>query len=103
MITDDIASVDKVLGKVLLVKVLPKKEKVTEGGILLPEVAQNEPDEFGEVVKVSEHTRGVEVGDTVHYSASAGRAFNYNGFDHKYINGPTESTDGDIWSVVKLK
>jgi len=58
---------NKVLARII------KQESVTDGGIILPETAQNEPQSYGEVISVGEEVVGIKEGDLIMFHKSAGQ------------------------------
>lgn len=59
----------------IIVKILEEDNK-TEGGIIVPEVAQGnlKPQEVGEVTSVGELVKEIEVGDTIMFNKHGGMA-----------------------------
>jgi chaperonin GroES len=63
----------KAVNDKIIVKILEEDNK-TEGGIIVPEVAQGnlKPQELGEVTSVGELVKEIEVGDTIMFNKHGG-------------------------------
>jgi chaperonin GroES len=63
----------KAVNDKVIVKILEEENK-TEGGIIVPEVAQGnlKPQELGEVTSVGELVKEIEVGDTIMFNKHGG-------------------------------
>jgi len=61
----------KPLGERIVVKALKQKQK-TEGGIYLPETANKDKPQRGEVIAVGSDFKGVKMGDTVIFAKYGG-------------------------------
>jgi len=60
----------------VIVKEIPKQERITKGGILLPSTAvKEEPNKFGRVISVGEKVKGISPGDIVVFARFGGQTF----------------------------
>jgi len=67
-----IAIEDKVIGEVL------KKETVTSGGLIIPEIAEKEPQTYALVISVGAKVTTIKPGDTIIAAKHGGQAFMLN-------------------------
>lgn len=87
------------LGKRLLVRLNPVKERVTDAGIILPDL-HSEPCRIGCVLAVGEEVKIVEVGDKILVSWIFGDVLD---FPNKNMNDDTirMGTKSEIWAKLK--
>jgi co-chaperonin GroES (HSP10) len=87
------------VGAKILVLPDPIKE-TTVRGIIIP-VSVNSQLEEATVIKVSQDVRILlKEGDRVLYPRGIGTEQDYDGVKYKFINGPTDTSVGDIWAIL---
>lgn len=86
------------LGNQVLVKPLQRQERTT-GGIIIPGVINKELEE-GEVVAIATAIINVKPGDKILYSSRVGVPLLLGDTNYKFLNGPTEKSEGDIKAII---
>lgn len=86
------------LGNQVLVKPLVRQER-TSGGIIIPGVINKELEE-GEVIAIATAVINIKPGDKILYSTRSGVPLLYNDTNYKFLNGPTEKSEGDIKAII---
>lgn len=86
------------LGNQVLVKPLVKQERTT-GGLIIPAVVNKELEE-GEVIAVASAIINLQPGDKILYSTRVGVPLLYEDVNYKFLNGPTDKSEGDIKAII---
>lgn len=86
------------LGNQVLVKPLVRQER-TSGGIIIPGVINKELEE-GEIVAIASAVINLKPGDKILYSTRVGVSLLYDDTNYKFLNGPTEKSEGDIKAII---
>lgn len=59
----------------VIVKELPKEERVSKAGLIIPSTATEEPQKFGRVFGVGPKVEGIKTGDVVVFAKFGGQTF----------------------------
>ena len=86
------------LGNQVLIKPLQRQERTT-GGIIIPGVINKELEE-GEVIAIGCAVVNIKPGDKVLYSTRVGVPLLFEDTHYKFLNGPTEKSEGDIKAII---
>lgn len=87
------------MGNKVLVQPISVGQTTTAAGIIIPPTIQNQL-EAAIVTKFADGVINVKVGDEVLYPAGGGIVQEYGGIKYKFLNGPTETNEGDIWAIL---
>lgn len=89
----------RLLGNKVLVQPHAQGQTTTASGIIIPITIQN-PLEQATVVMYANGVINVRKGDEVLYPSGGGIVQEYDGVKYKFLSGPTETNEGDIWAVL---
>jgi len=64
---------DKVIVEIL------NDEKVTEGGIIVPETVDRSPQKYGKIISMGEDVTGLNIGDTIVFAKFGGQDILFEG------------------------
>lgn len=82
------------------VLVLPEKQpERKQGGIIIPTVV-NPIFEQATVLGLGDQVINIDIGDCVIYPAGTGIPYEIDGVEHKFIDGPTKDTPGNIIAII---
>jgi chaperonin GroES len=79
----------------VIVEVVMPKENTTEGGLVLPQNVEIEPQKYGKVISVGEDAKTIKVGDVVAFAKFGGQDIILNGKIIKVLKL------GEIYGIIE--
>jgi co-chaperonin GroES (HSP10) len=90
----------KPVGGKMLVLPDEAKERMSSGGIFIPQTATSQLEEATVVLVSANVSEFISEGERVLYPKGSGVDREIDGVKYKFLTGPTATEQGDIWAII---